>query len=350
MFDATVAARLLEPVAGDQPCGPDLEYDPALIELQTLAAGKPEQQFGDKIIPGEEPDWPAVGAAATALLGRTKDLRVATLLVRSTTRVDGVAGLVAALGWMDQLLQNFWPQLHPALDADDNDDPTMRVSALQTLADATMLVADFREARVVSVRGIGPLKVRDFEAALGGASARAGEQALTQEQLTGVLREVLEQQPAALDHAVAALGAVTALQETFNRMCGRGDLLDLTLLRRPAHVLSQVCRPLLSGAGAQAASDTAADEHQGGDAAPAARVASASVAAPGLIASRDDAVRALDKVIDYLRKAEPSNPAPLLIERAKRLIGADFMAIMADLAPDAVGTVEHISGRRNDDR
>ena len=60
VFDATVAARLLEPVAGDQPCGPDLEYDPALIELQTLAAGKPEQQFGDKIIPGEEPDWPAV--------------------------------------------------------------------------------------------------------------------------------------------------------------------------------------------------------------------------------------------------------------------------------------------------
>ena len=67
------------------------------------------------------------------------------------------------------------------------------------------------------------------------------------------------------------------------------------------------------------------------------------------IASREDAIRMLDRVIEFLEKNEPSNPAPLLIQRAKRLIGADFMTIMADLAPDAVSGVEHISGRRAND-
>jgi len=341
--------RLLAPVSEDVPCGADLEYDPAFIELQTAAAGKPEQQFGDKIIPGEEPDWRVVASEAMALLERSKDLRVAALLVRGQTRLGGVAGFVQGLRWLEALMRQYWPGLHPALDADDDDDPTMRVSALQTLADAGMLVADFREAQVVAVRGIGPLRVRDIEAAVGGGQGRSSEQSLTQEQLVGGLSEVLAQQPAALDAVLEAVPAIMAFQSTFNELCGRGDLLDLTPLRRPAYTLQQLCQPLRQQATQGAAGEPAAEG--GGEApgdAPAAAGAGVAVGARG-IATREDAIRMLDKVIEYLHKAEPSNPAPLLIQRAKRLIGADFMAIMADLAPDAVGAVEHISGRRRDD-
>ena len=65
----------------------------------------------------------------------------------------------------------------------------------------------------------------------------------------------------------------------------------------------------------------------------------------GEIRTRQDALRQLDKVIDFLQRTEPGNPAPLLIQRAKRLVGVSFMEIMADLAPDAVGTIETITGR-----
>ena len=54
----------------------------------------------------------------------------------------------------------------------------------------------------------------------------------------------------------------------------------------------------------------------------------------------------LDRVIAYLTKTEPGNPAPLLIERAKQLIGVSFLDIMANLAPNALETIETVTGRR----
>jgi type VI secretion system protein ImpA len=66
--------------------------------------------------------------------------------------------------------------------------------------------------------------------------------------------------------------------------------------------------------------------------------------ASGPIRSRDDASRALDAVCAYLERSEPSNPAPLLIRRAQRLMTMGFLDIMRELAPDALPAVEHIAG------
>jgi type VI secretion system protein ImpA len=127
-----------------------------------------------------------------------------------------------------------------------------------------------------------------------------------------------------------------------NERCGRGDLPDLTPLRRPAQVVQHLCQSLKSAAVGDAA---AAEEAN----APVAAEVGGTPAVLRGIATREDAIRTLDRVIEFLEKNEPSNPAPLLIQRAKRLIGASFMDIMADLAPDAVSGVEHISGRRASD-
>lgn len=348
MIDNAALDRLLAPLSDSSPCGDDLEYDQAFIELQNAATGKPEQQFGDTVIPGEAPEWRVVLAQATALLERTKDLRVAALLMRSATRLGGLSSFVATGRWLNTLLQRYWDGLHPLLDAEDDNDPTMRVNALQALADNGMLVSDLREAVVANVRGLGPLRVKDIELAMGALPGRGDEGGLTQEQVSRGLAEVLAQQPDALDAALVCASVVSELQQTVNERCGRGDLLDLSPLRRPAHVVQQLCKTLQAetvsgdeGALAQA------DVPEVGVASPAGT--SAVVAANRGIASRDDAIRTLDRVIEFLEKTEPSNPAPLLIHRAKRLIGASFMDIMADLAPDAVSGVEHISGRRSGD-
>jgi type VI secretion system protein ImpA len=66
----------------------------------------------------------------------------------------------------------------------------------------------------------------------------------------------------------------------------------------------------------------------------------------GEIQSRQDALQMLDRVIRYLEQAEPGNPAPLLIERAKKLIGVSFLEIMANLAPNAMDTIENVTGKR----
>ena len=41
---------------------------------------------------------------------------------------------------------------------------------------------------------------------------------------------------------------------------------------------------------------------------------------------------------------EPSSPLPILLKRAKRLVGADFMEIINDLAPSGVDNVKLIGG------
>ena len=49
--------RLLTSLDEHAPCGEDLEYDPAFMALEEAARGKPEQQFGDTVIPAQAPDW-----------------------------------------------------------------------------------------------------------------------------------------------------------------------------------------------------------------------------------------------------------------------------------------------------
>ena len=88
----------LEPLEGEA-CGDDLEYDPAFLELDQAAAGKPETQFA----PAEAPQWPQVREFAEGLLGRTRDLRVGLLWGRAALNLDGLEALPAVLkllnGW-----------------------------------------------------------------------------------------------------------------------------------------------------------------------------------------------------------------------------------------------------------
>jgi len=73
---------LLQPISAEVPCGPDLEYDPAFLELDRLSEGKPEQQMGKTIVPAQEPDWKEVADRTLALLAKTKDIRIAVRLTR----------------------------------------------------------------------------------------------------------------------------------------------------------------------------------------------------------------------------------------------------------------------------
>src|SRR5690349_11474687 len=99
----------------EPPCGPNLEYDDQYMALASAAAGKPEQQFGDTIIPATQPDWVDVIGRATALLGRSKDVRTALLLTRALTNTSGLHGLGEGLRVVRSLLENHWEDVHPRL-------------------------------------------------------------------------------------------------------------------------------------------------------------------------------------------------------------------------------------------
>ena len=62
------------------------------------------------------------------------------------------------------------------------------------------------------------------------------------------------------------------------------------------------------------------------------------------LASRADAVRILQQVATFLRKAEPSSPAPMFIDRAVKLLQMDFTSIVKELMPDSRNHIEMLGG------
>jgi type VI secretion system protein ImpA len=320
---------LLEPLAAGAPCGPDLEYDPGFQAMLEAGAGKPERQYGDKVYPAEAPDWALVEEHAQALARRTRDLRVAVWLTRSGARRRGLAGAVRGLSLVQGLVERYWDNVHPALDPGDHNDPTARVTTLMALADPAAGLADLRSASLTGQRG--DLTVRDIELALGPAEALPGESVPTHD---GVVQAVAASVAGAGELAATLQGgydAAQALATALERHLEASQSPDLAPLKK---VLQRV-----ADAGRKA-SGSATDE--AGDGANAqATTASRS---PGTNSSREDASRALERVCEWIERNEPSNPAPLLIRRAQRLMSKSFIDIIRDLAPAGVEEIEKLAG------
>jgi type VI secretion system protein ImpA len=69
----------------------------------------------------------------------------------------------------------------------------------------------------------------------------------------------------------------------------------------------------------------------------------------GSIDTRDDALRAIDMVCEYLERTEPTNPAQMLLRRASRLVNKNFLELMRELAPESLAEVAKVMGISPDD-
>lgn len=339
MLTTEIVEALQAPINEASPCGDDLEYDPAFTALEASAQGKPEQQFGDTVIPAVDPEWRTVSADAQAVLQRAKDVRAAMLLLRAATRMQGLAGFTLGLQLLIGLLDRFWDDIHPALDADDDNDPTMRLNALAPLTDEGMVLRDLYDASVGTARGVGAIRVRDIAIAHGNLAAGGGDSSPSPAQVNGALEEIGAAQPDVLQRMQQVSTLVARLQSLLSERT-HADGIDLSPLRAIGQVLRQAARAA-SGEATDAPAAT-----PGGAAGEEASATARSAAARGEIQSRQDALQMLDRVIHYLEQAEPGNPAPLLIGRAKKLIGVSFLEIMANLAPGALDTIETVTGAR----
>lgn len=335
-MDKQVIEAWMQALDGDQPCGPDLEYDPTFMELAQAAAGKPETQFG----PAEPPAWPVVRDLAEQLMGRTRDLRVALYWGRAAINQEGLEGLSATLELLRGLMDNFWSDVHPQPDPDDGD-TFARVSVLASMDSADGLLGDVRQALLIKDRRLGGLRMRDTEVALDRLPAREGDTPLTAAQIQGMLSDNPD-----LNERLAALTefSLTALKALLNLMIDRFGV-DSTVDGKALRTMLSGVQSLLPTAdaseGESGDADAGSDGGDGGGA-PAPRRGGGN----GFngIETRADAVRAIQQICAFLERTEPTNPAQLLLRRAERLIDKNFLQLVKDLAPDAVSEVARILG------
>lgn len=338
--------ELLSALPGDSPCGEDLEYDPDFSELERLAEGTPEQQIGDTIVPAEDADWKAVAKQAKALAARTRDLRVAEKLTRAQLHTEGWAGFANGLGLIHGLLTQHWDCVHPELDAEDDNDPTFRINSIVALADVSVTVNPLRKAPLVESRAVGRFGLRDILIARGELPA-GGETPPSSAAIDAAFQDAgAEAVAETLAQVNAAAKALSGIETTLMEQVGSGSAPDLTPLAETIRQAQKVMSEQAPGEPSSTA-DPAVDNADTLNGAPAAGVR--AVAAPGTIGSREDVVRAIERITEYYRQNEPTSPIPLMLYRVKRLVHMDFLEIMTDMAPDGVHQIQSIVGPQEGD-
>jgi type VI secretion system protein ImpA len=334
---------LLQELSEEEPCGPNLEYDPAFFELEQAAIGKPEVQYGDTITPAVEPEWKVVKKLSLDLLSRTRDLRVAVPLVRSMLSLHGLPGFADGAQLLQQMVSTRWDSVHPQLDPDDDLDPMLRVNSLAALVDGATMLRELKDAMVVQLPGLGPLSLRTLEMASGELPTPEGETVVSLAMLEAGLRDANpEAAQAALEAATAAHDHIVELELELVRRIGSSQALNLDPLVRNLRRIRDFLGKQDGAAEAAADEEAAAGSDGAAEAGPARR---APAGISGEVESRADVVRMLDKILAYYARSEPSSPVPMLLERAKRLAPKTFFEILEDLAPDSLDQVALIRGR-----
>jgi type VI secretion system protein ImpA len=334
---------LLTPIETATPSGPDLAYSPEYAALERAATGKPERVVGSATLPAEPPDWPAVLERAQALLRTTKDLRLALALARALVENQGFAGFADGLSVVRMLVERFWDTLHPQLDVDDNLDATARVSAMSALTHRDLIQA-LRTAPLIQSRAFGTVNLKALE------HARSSQASPDKKGPAPVAAEIeaafLEVPLDALKSAAAALrrchdeaGLLVAAWSAL--LPGSGP--DFAPLQK---VLAQAVEAV----------HTRLDQRQG-QVVPAAAANLGAVAngtldeasrrahGPGVVASSEDVLRALDAICAYYAQHEPSSPVPLMLQRAKRLVSMSFVDILKEMLPESIQNLQKITGK-----
>jgi len=335
--------QLLAPISVEDASGPNLEYDAEFARLERTAQGKPEQQMGSTIVPAEEPDWKIVSKDAQALLARSKDLRVAVHLAKALLRLGALEGFSEALAVLRGLIDGYWDTVHPRLDPDDDNDPTMRMNALAALVD-NPTVAAVRATPIVNSRALGKFSLRDIAVANGEMPAPEGQAAPTNATIDGAFDSIeVEALTATTTAAKNAVDDVSTIETLVTEKVGGSqavNLSKLTQLLAAAH--KHLASALARRTGSAGVSE--AEVADGGTQAAEGGTPTRRSGMPGQVNTREDVVKALEQIIAYYERNEPSHPLPIVMKRAKRMVAMSFLEIMKDVAPDAMSQAELLRG------
>jgi type VI secretion system protein ImpA len=295
---------LLTETPAEPPCGPDLTYDNDFQAMESAAQGKAEQQFGETVIPAEPPDWRDVERQASALMLRTKDLRV----------------------------------------AEDGDDYFMRMNALGTLSDVTGFLRDLRNADFL--RGaLGQISVRDAET-LAKGNVPEDLPHLTADELRMAVARAHAEGHETLRAMAPCMQELDRIRECCEQHLPSHQLPELDGLRQLLLALMQWQPQDAGDAGTATQAETGTQA--GADGATAIAPASGAAQAPAR--NREQAIAQLLEIAAFVERTEPSNPAPLLIRRAARFMRMGFMDILRELSPDSLAQVEVITGAHLQDQ
>lgn len=347
---------LLVAVSPESPSGTDLEYDPDFSRMEKAAQGTPDQEFGSTKIEGAPADWDEVRGAAISVLKRSKDLRAATYLAEADLFRTGISGFRDALQIISVFIEQFWETVYPQLDADDDDDPTIRINALAGLCKVGGVIGQLRVTPILTSRSVGRFSWTDCAIAKGDIPVPAGmDSPTTQKQIDAAVQTCDPKEFEDMVQAVEdCMKFAAAIENGFSDRLGPAIGPNLELLTKELKAINRfqktwvAARKAIGDSDAPDASDDSMVESGTGSTGDSEHRpfsgAHQMAKGPFVITRREDVIEGLDKIINWLEKNEPSSPLPMLLKRAKRLSTMSFLDILRDISPDGLTQAELISG------
>jgi type VI secretion system protein ImpA len=326
---------LLQPITPEHPCGDNLEDTELLASFDAyrlFGQSRPVDTPGDGGPP--PPDWGAMRTKSIEALQKSKDLRLLAHLGAAVLRTDGLPAFSATLNVASLWLESYWTQVYPLVD----EDAIVRRSALNNFADPMAIIDRLRRTPLVSSRQHGKFSLRDIDIATHQLQPAANDAPVDENQINAAFDTMpLEELTLLHDSVAMAVAAVRKAETAMREAAGTESTPSFDPLSTQLAKMNLILRTRLAtrtGATEAAAGDGGSAEGQG-----------SSIS--GVVKSRQDAIRALEAITAFYRQAEPSSPIPLLLERAKRLVSKDFLEVLADIAPDALGTARAAGGLKD---
>ncbi|GLP96847.1 type VI secretion system protein TssA [Paraferrimonas sedimenticola] len=334
---------LLGSIDDSNPAGPDLSMSKEFIELFAMV-----EQTTPSIIGNTEEkkvNWKQVQSRALELCSKSRDLRVLTLWFRANIMVEGATGL-ASLDVLHNWLGELWESMHPQLDPEDG--AFERASALAYLAGSETFLTPLRRCVLIDGGRLGQFSFRDLQM-IEGTIAGLEDNEKTDKKMA-VNKSVAAMGPEGVQALSSVLQrasqGVEQLLGELDRLGGQDACPPLGSFTSLLNEVQQLWQPYADKVtpSPREQEQTELSEPESPAAASAAPTPN-STSLPNRITSRQQVISALNLVCDYYRDFEPSSPVPLIIQRAEKLVEADFMSIIQEVSPEAIGTIQSLVGQ-----
>ena len=320
---------LLNPIAGDNPAGVDLRYDPIYDKIKEARREDDDAPQGEWQHARKLADWPLViKLAGEALATRTKDLQLAAWLGEAMLRREGFGSFRATLDVTRGLIDRFWDHVYPVV---EDGDVEMRAAPLEWLGlklevpvkSVPLNRAGHSYFQYAEARSIGTEQDADADAAKRARREEAiAARKPTIEEFEKAFAETpkvwVKQLASDVDATLASLQSLDDLSREKFGDAAPSFLKLRDVLQEEQRVVGQLLAKKLEqdpdpvqAAPVAAAADGAAGAALGG-AADGGRLLSAEPA------DRNDAASRVISAARFLRRTEPLSPAAYLMLRALR--------------------------------
>lgn len=343
--------KLLAPIPGDKPTGPDLRANVSpsspyyKVKDARTAARSAERQAESGAEDAPAPDWKAVITTATQVLSESaKDLEVTAYLIEALARVRGFTGLRDGFRLARELVATFWDDLYPTPDEEGLSTKVAALAGLNGDDSEGTLLAPIRTVPITDSDTHGGLSFANYLQALATSKIldpkvkekKVAAGAMTFEKVQSAMGETSNAFVKALyDDLTASLDEFDKLTTALDAKCGSAAppstairagltaVLDAVKdVARDKLAVMQTTAPTPDDAPTDAnGKATKEDDSEGGEKLPTIR-------------NREDALNAILRLADFFRRTEPHSMVPHTLEQAVRWARMPLTDLLAELISD----------------